>query len=1170
MTVKKDAQQPRPGIFSPARGDTQEESTKTVLLKSKNDLKENGISDSDYFIYDQAGSGIRSSQQLRVDFSEFKNHTFFNSARGNVNVAFNNIINEYPFDGSRDELENYLNKLTGFEKYVLDRFPKNIGPLILSGSSKVGGDQGTLIEVKDFAGSEFPNISKDKSGKSIIAPAGKSLTLESFIYASPETNTNQIIFQKLSGSNGFTLGLSGSSSLTTASIVFGIKSGSVRLVSSASVKKSQFNHVAAVYDREVAEGLLKIYVNQELVSSSSASGLFGNIDFERSPFYIGSGSTHSEIMPGKLDFIPASTYSGALDDVRIFHAARTEQDLRLDSKRGIFASDALKLYFKFNEPTSSFGDNSVVLDSSGNSLHSKITNFTAYNRNTSSLPQAMSSEEKSFNPVLFPKLKKIVDLNESLLSSASSYDKINPNLITRLVPQHYFSEGQNFFALKEEQGTMMLPYSGSDMPGSGEIGSSQILSAILFVWAKHFDEIKIAIDQFSQLGHVGYTEESGIADNFLPYASRYFGLELPPILTDADPAQFFHGENVTNQYVNIERSLQDIRNRLLRRMLENARDITNSKGTVNSVRSILNSLGLDPDIIVRIKEYGGPKSFSLSENRTKRAAIQPMLKFTGSFFNRDSSSVDAQGFSDNSPRIVGSYLSSSRNTVGYPEPRGSFTDRRTEKYGIHGIASNTSDGLMTSGSWTYEGLYRFPNVRTGSIVLTQSLARLHVTGTQLSTKQGLIANVVAMSGSKSKMALYVRTNNAAASATSKPPLSLILTGVNIFDGDRWNVSFGRYRNDDPKLKSYTSSSYFLRCAKQINGRVDRVYKAKAFYEEAPASNVLQNVSSVNTSGSFVVVGSQSIDRSPNIFLNATDITSDARTTDFTGEISNIRFYSMGLTQPEWEEHVRNFTSVGVSDPLKNFSFASSPTGSFERLRMDVSIDQPISSSDAQGKITLIDFSQNNLTGSAAGFEKSKSLFRYEKVFFSSISPFFDEMESDTKVRPRSFISSSNVAEYNARRAPLHDIPLNEEPQDDPRFSLDFSVAAALNEDIVTIFSTLDEIDNAIGAPELMFSQDYPALENLRDIYFNKLTEKVNFKEFLQFFRWFDKSIGNVVDQVLPKKTKFLGTNFVIEPHSLERGKVQYQFKDQYVGESFRSDLKGVILLRQIVGRLGRF
>ena len=279
---------------------------------------------------------------------------------------------------------------------------------------------------------------------------------------------------------------------------------------------------------------------------------------------------------------------------------------------------------------------------------------------------------------------------------------------------------------------------------------------------------------------------------------------------------------------------------------------------------------------------------------------------------------------------------------------------------------------------------------------------------------------------------------------------------------------------------------------------------------------------------------------------------------------------MGLTQPEWEEHVRNFTSVGVSDPLKNFSFASSPTGSFERLRMDVSIDQPISSSDAQGKITLIDFSQNNLTGSAAGFEKSKSLFRYEKVFFSSISPFFDEMESDTKVRPRSFISSSNVAEYNARRAPLHDIPLNEEPQDDPRFSLDFSVAAALNEDIVTIFSTLDEIDNAIGAPELMFSQDYPALENLRDIYFNKLTEKVNFKEFLQFFRWFDKSIGNVVDQVLPKKTKFLGTNFVIEPHSLERGKVQYQFKDQYVGESFRSDLKGVILLRQIVGRLGRF
>ena len=129
---------------------------------------------------------------------------------------------------------------------------------------------------------------------------------------------------------------------------------------------------------------------------------------------------------------------------------------------------------------------------------------------------------------------------------------------------------------------------------------------------------------------------------------------------------------------------------------------------------------------------------------------------------------------------------------------------------------------------------------------------------------------------------------------------------------------------------------------------------------------------------------------------------------------------------------------------------------------------------------------------------------------------------------------------------------------------------ALNEDIITIFASLDEIDNAIGDPSLRFASRYPSLENLRDIYFNKLTKKVNFKEFLEFFRWFDRSVGTMIDQLVSKKTNFLGVNFVIEPHSLERGKLQYHDNSTYIGEAFRSDLKGQLLLQQIEARIRRF
>jgi hypothetical protein len=34
-------------------------------------------------------------------------------------------------------------------------------------------------------------------------------------------------------------------------------------------------------------------------------------------------------------------------------------------------------------------------------------------------------------------------------------------------------------------------------------------------------------------------------------------------------------------------------------------------------------------------------------------------------------------------------------------------------------------------------------------------------------------------------------------------------------------------------------------------------------------------------------------------------------------------------------------------------------------------------------------------------------------------------------------------------------------------------------------------------------------------------------------------------QLLPRKTKFLGVNFIVENHTLERPKLQYQFTDAY-------------------------
>jgi hypothetical protein len=258
------------------------------------------------------------------------------------------------------------------------------------------------------------------------------------------------------------------------------------------------------------------------------------------------------------------------------------------------------------------------------------------------------------------------------------------------------------------------------------------------------------------------------------------------------------------------------------------------------------------------------------------------------------------------------------------------------------------------------------------------------------------------------------------------------------------------------------------------------------------------------------------------------------------------------------------------DPALNFNFVTQQTGSFNRLRVDISMDQQLTSSDGAGDIVLFDFSQNNLFATGSGFELQKSIIVPERIDYSIIDPKFDEPRQDNKIRIRGWSQIENQELFGGDVGPVHEIAPNQQGNDDLRFSMEVSSVQALNEDIINIFATLDAIDDAIGKPELQFTDHYPDLLNLRQVYFNRLTEQINLKGFFEFFKWFDSSFSTFIDKLLPRKTRFLGVNYVVESHMLERAKMQYNFSDHYLGENNRNGLKGTILLRQIVGEIKRF
>jgi hypothetical protein len=1145
------------------------------------DVVDTNILSTSSFIYDASDAPLKSTQQLNVDWSQFENHTFFMSAEAKVNLAFDQIINGYPFDGTKQEVEVFFEKMTGFDRWVFDNFPKFHGQLMFSGTQvgETASSAGSYIVVTDAAGALYPELSKTKSGISILNPKDSSLSIEMQLFL-PVTATvgTQVICQKLSGStHGFSLYLSPTTSTSSVEANFSIVSGSYSLTVPCSLVKGQFNHICAVLNRETSAHYLEFFNNSESTNVTKSRYVFGDFDIDASDFIIGSGTVLSL---GSTTVTPNQTLSGTIDEFRVFHSARSAELQRQFSSKAIFAQPNLKLYYRFNEPppplASSDSDqaNSIVIDSSGNSLHSVIQNFSNYVsvdtdgyvtgcslRQNAALDgtSRIIFEKEETTPVLFPAYQDIIDLNADLLSSASTYDKANPNLITRLVPPHYLLEGSLFDGFEEPEGFANDAYGGSGIPGEGKMGNVQLFLSFLYIWAKFFDEMKLFIDAFSLMKSVSYDTNASMPNNFLRDLIRQFGFHMPPMFNDSTLEQYISGENIGQEISSSETPLKHVQNELLRRILINLPDVLKSKGTQHSIKVFLRAIGIDPDNSVRLREYGGPTERQLQFSRENKREVATMVQFITSSL------------------AISPYLSASRYEPGYPEIDGTFVKQNA--FPPNGVSNDPNDGLLTSGSWAVEAIVKYTPFHIAAMTsATQSLVRMCVTGSSL----GLVANLLAVSSSTDpKLILYMRPGTNVASPLLQMSMSIPTNAI--FDSDKWTISFGCDRNDS--FGSRVSSSYFLKLGNQNNGDVQYYRATASFFHEliTSESNSFRTINtSSNASGSFLAIGeNQTIPAGTGnsyLYLNNTTYSDqEARVTAFTGMMSHLRFWSKGLSDIEFTEHVKNHRSLGVEDPLVNYNFVTTRSGSFGKIRLDSFGKQDDRRANATaslgtlGTLTFLDFSQNGMHMTGTGFPIDSDTLKGELFDTSYISPYFDEAATNEKIRIRSYQNQDLVDSTPwASVAPVYEIVKSEQPSDDVRFSIEFSLIDALNRDIVTLFATLDSIDNALGAPELVFSPDYPDLERLRNIYFNRIREKLNFKGFFEFFRWFDTSIGSFIEQLVPRKTNFKGTNFTIESHMLERHKLEYFHNEIYLGESVRSRIKDVLLLQQIAGTCRKY
>jgi len=1106
------------------------------------------------FFYDQQGTPLQSTQQLNVDFSRFENHTFFNSARIKTQIAIQKIINKFPFDGTRSEYESFVSKLSGFEKYVLDSFPKNLNYLIFDSNF----DQS--ISVSDTKGTKQSGSAQSEKefGRPALDMAVSPFTIEFYCFLPEQENYEMEVAQRLESinqSNGFTIGFEASSETDDeVETIFLVSSGSLDLHLSFPLKKGVFHHLAFVYDRN-GDADLKLYVDGALKTKSNRSAVMGEFNFFDSNLEIAAGSDHQT---DNYHFQPQSTFDGAIDEFRLFNSARSPKLINKHKNRNIFAQDDLKLYFKFNEPVWSNSNPSVenlVLDSSGNALHSRIQDLTEFKKEMrlglQNVKTPLTAEDPKLSPILFVDYDTVKSLVEKLLEDAEEYDVNNPNLITKLVPSHYLTESAYEEGLNPDDDYLVdYPSNDSGLPGNLKGTQDHVMALLLYSWAESFDDIKIFIDELGRLLKVDYIDDKTISGHLIPFLANYHGFSMPSMLAGSNISQLLQGEGLNQDDTKSFSSLLDVQNVIWRRILSDLVEIRRTKGTINSLKSVLRNIGINPNGAIRIKEYGGSRFRYINDALERRENTSRMLSFSGS--NSEPESFDDEGIYSNLPLLRSPFLISPRVEPGFPHPNGDLST---------GQSDDPNNELLTSGSWTAEGFFKLTSKDIDS---KQSLMRLQSIGDAAGdVLNHLIFNVVAsppnqINDFKGSLALWANFDN-------ENTINVVIDDINLFDGKQWYVSFGREKHTDgDKL----GSTYHLRANRiKLDGNDPLKYSFVNFVDES--ENIQQQkINLKNEQGLYLLVGNMNLGSNLDYYLNGSDF-EEAKILNFTGKLTHIRFYTKHLSEKESQTHALNFRSAGVKDPKLNYNFVKNLEGSYERLRVEYTIEQPVTFSDIDGNIEIFDFSQNELHGIGTGFGNEQTVIIPEKFHYNVLNPKLEAAADNNKVRIRSFQSGDNVLRYDAEFAPLHEIPGDEQPNDDRRIEIEASLVQALNDDIATIFASLDGFNNYIGAPELVFSREYRDLRNLRRIYFNRLTDRINMKKFFEFFKWFDEAIGDVLEQLIPYNSKYLGTNFIIESHALERSKFTYSYQDMYLGEIDRRPTS-VIYLQQFIANLRKF
>ena len=921
---------------------------------------------------------------------------------------------------------------------------------------------------------------------------------------------------------------------------------------------AKWHHYAFVMQNTGSGHAIKFYVDGVYNDVLAHTGSIGELASKEMMGRIGALLTNPSETTATGSLAGAGKLSGSIDEFRFWKTARNARDIGLnwfDQVRGGVNTDisntTLGLYYKFNEGITGISSiDQYVLDYGGRICNGLWTGHGSNSRATGSaivLASGSSYVSEYKDPIIYSDHPAVSALKTALLESGSYHDAQNNSSILSMVPSWIIEEDEK--------------------NGNEEVTD---LRKMCHIVGTYFDKIYLQIQSVPGLRHRNYTSASYQPLPFAQHLPQSLGLYTPNLFVDATIMETFLNKSLTGSF---EGDLQETKNLIYQNLYNNLANIYKAKGTEKAVRNIFRCFNIDEELF-RINAYANNSTFELQNNFQQillnknvldfntthnTGAVVYQKQFTGSAFASAPTDVvpgDTSGFITGSHGAGYTALNAPGGAAvgkvdlagqrGLEDPYGFTLESDIIFPKFVPLRSPQNSTFLTSSLF---GMY---TVATGSAAIKSGADTTWITslaedggGDNESGPDVANVQIYAIRNSYHSKNVRFMLSSSNEGLEGKVPLPVLTSSTyfDVYENDRWNLSVRI-------VPSITGSGM---TAGIVSGSVESFAGGFNNYDLIfmgynNQAGAIQNNFKLTASLNYNVGKS---------FLNAAKrIYAGAHRTNITGTVLNptdvninsVKYWTKYIEDATLQQHSIDFNNAGITGSYQNTSprdlnSVGHDITNQNTLALHWNFEN-VTGSDANGNFIVTDISsgsaelRNNYgwISEYVGYQHSGYGFGFGA---SSLNPV-----KKTEINFNRFIDPERVVSSDMINILSEDDEIFARPDSVPSYyyTIEKSMYNALSEEMIKFFAGVVDFNNIIGEPVNRYRERYKNLEKLRETFFRKVTEVKDVEKFVDYYKWFDDALVQIISQLLPASADFEADMLnVVESHVLERNKYQSKF-----------------------------